>query len=249
MNFDFSGLQQENLGGSQQERFFKAKTILKYLIENMINKNGGEVRGEKEKVPIALAKDIVPYAAKKAGLDLTKLRIVEKEYHYIPFYNADYLIKLDNALANYIVDNIEEYNIPIESDMAIYYENDFIISMELKAYTEISMLKRLAFEFRELRRCYPTVEFVILQLENALGGDFGSNNYQIVGSPSFHSIMAAAGVPVEVLTLLDGKRSSYKAIHHAGEAKALSQLKYDRAISKLAELFIRQVNRKHFVIY
>lgn len=176
--------------------------------------DGGEIRENKGQMTVAIATNIIKYACYLTNLDSTKLRI-----------ETDCIIK--TALED------------TEVDIVVYYDDKIVAMVESKSYADFTMFKRYAVEVLGLEDTHPNARFALFQLENALGGDYDSDISleALKGSTKVNKLLNMLSIEIDILTMMDGKRSSAKAIHKEGYGKAISRAKMDRAIRYFVDLF------------
>ena len=185
-------------------------------IYSMYGQAGGSTRGSKGSfVEGVLVEAIVRLAWHEIGGEEYRLSI-QKRIEPIAI-EEKYVRTLKNEyLRHHIQMNREHYIYNVEFDRAIEIDNNFVLGIECKAYTDQAMFKRCLKEFELIAKlCYPELLFCIFQLENGLGGDYGevSNPIQL-GSTSTHTLLSHTSIAsLEIITLLDGKRNSNKPIH------------------------------------
>jgi hypothetical protein len=123
------------------------------------------------------------------------------------------------------------------ADVHVFIDGDLALPIECKAYAEIAMLKRILVDATLLREATGVSTYVLLQLENMLGGDYGRLPDFPAGSISGHTMMSYfADVRVEVVTLVAGDRKVDRPIHKAAYYKALEVDSVMRGIAQLAEV-------------
>ncbi len=120
-----------------------------------------------------------------------------------------------------IQDNIGDYTYGIGQDVHVYEEDDFILSIECKAYAENAMLKRIIVDCWFLQKLFPTLKFALIQLESQLTGDYHELNEITFGSKSSHTIMSYFDVDLKIITLLKGARKVKEPIHKSRFYKTL----------------------------
>jgi len=240
----------EPVRAGMKVRLYNSFTETSDVFEDQVmalgNLSGGMIRSGKETVVVELAKRIITEAVKETpGLTVSKLEFEERKKVDIPFSNCDYFNVVSETIGNNIIDNLEEHSITIEIDLAVFYAGTLVLAIELKAFTDLTMFRRLAFDFHTLKRVYPTVKYVLIQLENSLGGDYAQDVPEHLGSPGVHSVLAEVNLPMTIITLLNGKRSSQKAIHMPGCFKGLNKIKFRNAVNTISTLLVTQTKRKH----
>ncbi len=219
--------------------------------ENSIRKmfkttKGGAIRGKKGPLVVDITIEMLKVAAVKAGLDLSRLTFERESKILLPFDDVDYLTRIDEDVANHIMDNIDDYDTKISVDVGVFYDKQFIMAIEAKAYAEITMFKRFILEGSKVRnKAYPMAKFVVVQLENGLGGDYSKNKKKFLGSPQVHGLTADTNIAIDVCTLLDDTRSSTKPIHNEKWFKPMSPIKFANTVDFFKRTLTEQVNKKH----
>jgi hypothetical protein len=129
---------------------------------------------------------------------------------------------------------------PLEADLLISdTKNRPLISIECKSYTENAMMTRTIDQARMIKDEYHNMSFVLLQLENSLGGN-GKNGFEGNDTTTYLYHMHPT-VNLNVLTLLDGKRYSSKPIHKIEYYKSINIDKLWLAFYTIRSLVLEQV--------
>lgn len=120
----------------------------------------------------------------------------------------------------------------LSQDKQIYIDNEFVLSVECKAYAEAAMYKRILADAFLLRTSFPKLQFCLFQLESMLGGDYSIT----IEHPNKSSSVKALehyfpNINMEVLTLLDGERRVHREIHRREFYKPLNPKRLKYAIS------------------
>lgn len=232
---------------SYNEMFEEFLTLYNEGLARSCNKTGGQTRGKKGSLGVVLTEKMVEYAAIRAGLDFSKLNIEREVRFPIEFFNGDYLTnaEVNTSAINNIMDDLEEHDTDLKVDVGVFYNGELILGIEAKAYMDAAMLKKFMFEVKGIKDHYfPTARFAVLQLENSLGGDYAEDKAEFLGSPTAHGLMAMLNTPVEIRTLLDGKRSSSKPIHQKGFYKPLNKYKFFSTLNAFSEILTKQTERR-----
>ncbi|GAA8155009.1 hypothetical protein BTM245_01940 [Helicobacter pylori] len=99
-------------------------------------------------------------------------------------------------------------------DKHIFVDNQLVMGIECKNYTENAMLKRILVDFHLLKTLYPNISCYLFQLENQLGGDYSALPETLLGSKPTHSIMSYfESVNLNIVTLLKGERNINQPTH------------------------------------
>lgn len=212
-------------------------------IFNLFGLPGGATRKGKENIVISLLRDALEEAIVISGLDRERISLEERLIVTIPFNNYDYLESISKEESDNILENVDKFYYRPEIDLAVSYDDNLILAIEAKSYTETTMLKKFVLESLILREAFPEIKFVLMQLENSLGGDYAENKEVHIGSPGAHAVMAPHNMPVKILTLLDGARSSIYPIHTLKGFKPLNKDKFYMAIDCLSKILVEQTNK------
>lgn len=196
---------------------------------------GGIIRAQKGTLVEKIGKSLILLALEKLNKDLNIIKFVNKQFK-IPI-NKKYLEKLsDNELKKYIENNINKFHYSYKPDIAVKENENLILVVECKAYTENAMLKRILVDFTLLKSQYPKTKFLLLQLESQLGGDYSLLKEKIQGSPSTHTLFSYFDVELNIITLLKGERKVDKPIHKPDYFKPLERESLEIAIHKISEI-------------
>ncbi len=144
-------------------------------------------------------------------------------------------IKIPEVKAH-IKNNIKDYTYRIRQDVHVYEGDDFILSIECKAYAENAMLKRIVIDSWFLKQLFPKLKFALIQIESQLGGDYSDLKDISFGSKPSHTIMSYFDVELKIITLLKGSRMVKKPIHKPEFYKPLKKENLKKAIKQLIEL-------------
>jgi hypothetical protein len=189
-----------------------------FLSANLANMSvmtdGGEIRESKGKMTVTIATNIIKYACNVSGKDSSKLDISTDEV---------------------IITALEE----TEVDIVVRYDGEVIAMVESKSYADFTMFKRYAVEVLGLEDTYPKAKFSLFQLENALGGDYDSDLAleNLKGSSKVNKLLNMLGLKIDVLTMMNGKRQSQKAIHKENCDKPIDEAKLQRAVKYFVDIF------------
>ena len=181
---------------------------------------GGVIRAGKGLLVESITKSLVEIAWKELGLNSKRLSL-EKQTVKIPLKEI-YLERIKSPeVKKYIKENLKDFYYTLKTDVHVYIDKKFEMAIECKAYTENAMLKRILVDFTLFKQVYPNLDFVLLQLESQLGGDYSSPNYVKYGSPSTHTLLSYFDIGLNILTLLEGERKVDKPIHKSEYYKPL----------------------------
>jgi hypothetical protein len=174
---------------------------------------GGVVRSGKGKLVETLAASMAEAAwISFLGQDPGRLKVsVKKTKIKVPLRKA-YLSRPDISRATRRI-LAEKAVCPVDADVRVYVDDQLVLPIECKAYTEITMLKMILVNAMLMKRAVPTPYYALVQLESQLGGDFSDCPPNPAGSPSFHTLMSYFKVSLLVVTLLRGERKVTRPIH------------------------------------
>ena len=181
---------------------------------------GGVIRTVKGKLQEYITEELVKIAWDRLGGNTSRLEINSKKIK-IPI-KQEYIDTIPNEnIKHYIQTNISDYYYGLSVDKHVFIDNNFVMGIECKAYTENAMLKRILVDFHLLKTIYPDISCNLFQLESQLGGDYSSLPETIYGSHSTHSIMSYfPNVNLNIFTFLKGERNIDEPIHkHFKELK------------------------------
>lgn len=205
---------------------------------------GGKARLTSSKAAVASAIIVLEEAIIRAGGDRSKIEFVKEFKVKSGYNNIDYLEKIDPVVANHIIDNLEDYDMEINVDLAVMYNGVLLACVEVKTYCEMSMFKRLSFEFKTVKEIYPMTSFIVFQLENALGGDYAEDRTVYFGSPAVHAVNAKNNIIPKITTLIGRNRKSTEEVRHVGY-KHIDSIRIERIVDDYAVLFSKQMSKKH----
>lgn len=146
---------------------------------------GGIVRSGKGSLVESIAEQLVKIAWDILGQDPKRLEVRKEKVKV--YLDKKYLERIpEPEVRRYIQEQLEDYLYKIRVDRHVYIDNEFVLGIECKAYTENAMMKRILTDFTLLKREYPHIDCVLLQLESQLGGDYSSLNKITYGSRTTH---------------------------------------------------------------
>ena len=196
---------------------------------------GGVIRSEKGKLVEEISRLIITASWRKLNQNLKRLECRRVGFK-IPI-KRNYLKKLEPEIKNYIEKNIRDFYYLYKPDIAVFIDNKLAVVVECKAYTENAMLKRILVDFWLLKQRYPDINFVLIQLESQLGGDYSKLPAKPLGSPSTHTLLSYFDVDLKIITLLKEERDIKKPIHKF--FKPLTRKSLNAAIKTIAEVLKR----------
>ena len=203
--------------------------IIKYynacISDLNIEKNPGLIRSKKGELVEETARRIVK-AAWVAYLGQAENRLKQdKKKKAIKIHDTDkYLQRYNNSpIGESIKSKKASIMYKFGTDDHVYIDGKFVLAIECKAFTESAMLKRLIYDRKMLHEFSPATEYILLQFESALGGDFHLCSESVFGSNQYHVFMSREETNIEVITLLEGIRKADRPIHKLGYGKELKK--------------------------
>ncbi len=182
-----------------------------------------------------MAKDLVKIAWDVRGGEASRLRFGSGKYA-IPLAR-DYLARIqDQRVKEHLERHINDYHYDLSCDVQCYVDDEFVLAIECKAYTEVAMLKRIMVDATLLHGEFPSLRFLLFQLESQLGGDYSQLANPPAGSPSAHTVMSKFEVLVDVITLLAGERRVDRPIHKRAFFKELQMPSLAAAVIRIGAL-------------
>ena len=195
---------------------------------------GGYLRIVKGNWVEHLTEKIVRLAWHKLGGNPNRIK-VNTNRHSIPM-RQEYVEALDDEVKEYILTSIGEYSYPAQVDKQVFIDDQFVMGIECKAYTENAMLKRILVDYRLLKSVFPKISSYLFQLESQLGGDYQEHNEITYGSRPTHTLMSYfPDVNLQIFTFLEGERKVNRPIHKTEFYKPLEEERVVAAIDLLTE--------------
>ena len=198
---------------------------------------GGKDRSSKGKLTERILEAIVYLSWHENGGDLNRIDIGRRLLK-VPI-DTDYVKNLTpKSIRNHVEQDIEGYFYKLELDKAVQIDEQLVLAIECKSYTENTMLKRTLKDFELAYIANPKLLFCLFQLENALGGDYGDpNKPEYLGSKSTHTLLShSPKITLEIITLLDGNRNSKRAIHIPEHFKHLPVENVEVCVNRFMEM-------------
>jgi hypothetical protein len=198
---------------------------------------GGFIRAAKGKMQEYITEQIIRIAW---GVELeqnpSRLEINSKKIP-IPI-NIEYVRSLPlPEVRNHILNNIEIYSYGLSVDKHVFLDEQFILGIECKAYTENAMIKRILVDFYLLKTKYHNLHCFLFQLESQLGGDYSCEINTPLGSKSTHSLMSYfPNVKLDIFTLLPGERNINEPINKTAFFKPLTIERLEPALNGVASV-------------
>ncbi|GAA7414579.1 hypothetical protein ID0985_01320 [Helicobacter pylori] len=189
------------------------KGVDKDALEQQTRAYGGAIRSTKGKLQEYISEEIVKIAWQNIGAKANRLEINSNKIK-IPIKDS-YIENIANKQVRaYILEHKKDYYYGLSVDKHIFVDNQLVMGIECKAYTENAMLKRILVDFHLLKTLYPNISCYLFQLESQLGGDYSALSETLLGSKPTHSIMSYfESVNLNIITLLKGERDINQPIH------------------------------------
>ncbi|MGN8388052.1 restriction endonuclease [Helicobacter pylori] len=174
---------------------------------------GGVIRSTKGKLQEYISEEIVKIAWQNIGGKANRLEINSNKIK-IPIKDS-YIENIANQqVKECILEHKKDYYYGLSVDKHVFVDNQLVMGIECKAYTENAMLKRILVDFHLLKTLYPNISCYLFQLESQLGGDYSALPETPLGSKPTHSIMSYfESVNLNIVTLLKGERDINQPIH------------------------------------
>jgi hypothetical protein len=197
---------------------------------------GGIIRAGKGKLVESIAKEMILIAWQSLKGDTKRIEFRTKKIK-IPI-NMGYINSLkDQKIKNYLLRNVKKCYYLQKSDLHVYIDDKFVMAVECKAFTENAMMKRILVDFSLLKKVYPKLKFLLVQLESQLGGDYSSKLCKHpLGSFSTHTLLSYFDVDITIITLLEGERDIKRPIHKLEFFKPLKKENLKNAIKIIKTL-------------
>ena len=215
---------------------YVVKGVEKSASEETTRAYGGKIRAEKGKLQEDITEQIIKIAWEEVGGRESRLSINSKKLK-IPI-KEEYVCQIrDKEVRNYILSNMPQYYYLASVDKQVLIDDDLVIGIECKAYTENAMMKRILVDFTLLKTKFPNISCYLFQLESQLSGDYSSNpGKSKLGSKRTHTLMSYfPEVDLQICTLLGGERKVDEPIHKPGFFKPLTEASIKKAINLLSD--------------
>lgn len=203
---------------------------------------GGVIRSGKGTLVEDMAKSLVEIAwdtvlkqdVNRLHMNKSKINIGIKEGYEKRIRNEE--------TKKYVIDNKDSLFYKFGTDVHVYIDEELVIPIECKAYTENAMIKRILFDAVLMKEAKNIDKYFLLQLESQLGGDYSSLNPVIFGSASTHALISHVDIDLEIITLLEGERKVDKPIHKNEFYKPLKIESLKKAVNIFAEELKKYAN-------
>lgn len=207
---------------------------------------GGIIRAGKGKLVESITKEMILIAWQLLGGDIKRLTFSTHEVK-VPI-NKNYIDNLkDMEVKEYLLKNIDKCYYGQKSDLHVCIDNNFVMAVECKAFTENAMMKRILVDFMLLKKVFPKLKFVLVQLESQLGGDYSIKLCKHpLGSFRTHTLLSHFDVDVHIITLLKGERKVDEPIHKREFFKPLTKESLEDAINVFKILLDEFVKRPRY---
>lgn len=189
------------------------KGIEQIALDDLTRAYGGVIRAAKGSFVEDITKLLIIIAWEELGGKSARISFI-KETKKLKI-EKKYIDKIENKIIkDHISENINDYHFVIKTDVHCSIDNEFILGVECKAYTENAMLKRIMVDFTFMKKLWPNLNCFLLQLENFMGGDYADLQKTIIyGSKPTHTILSQFDVDLKIITLLEGDRHVERPIH------------------------------------
>lgn len=181
-------------------------------------RKGGKLRAIKGSLVETLAQEMIFMAWKNIGGKLSRIKMNKHKY---------------------VISDGKGNKYGLSQDKQVYIDDEFVLSVECKAYAEVAMYKRILVDAFLLKKHFPKLNFCLFQLESMLGGDYSSDVNHSKGSQSVKVLEHYfPNLNIEIITLLDGERDIKREIHKQEFYKPLREewlnhaLKYFEGVLK-----------------
>ena len=213
------------------------KIVDKKATEDEERAYGGVIRSVKGWLQEHMTEEIIKLSWEEVGGDPSRLDINSKKQK-IPILR-NYIEKIkDNNIKKYILSKIDDYYYGLSVDKQVFIDDNFVVGIECKAYTENAMIKRILVDFSLLKTVFPKIHCYLFQLESQLGGDYSKLNKVTYGSTSTHTLLSYfPKVELNIFTFLEGERKINRPIHKHEYFKPLKTKKLEEAVTLLANDF------------
>lgn len=196
---------------------------------------GGILRAGKGNLVEGIGKQLIHIAWGRLGQNHNRLKIIGKRIE-IPI-KKEYLEKIkDEKIKEHIKQQLSDYSYSYKPDILLSIDDNYVLEMECKAYTENAMFKRILVDATLLQTLYPDMQFVLLQLESQLGGDFSELREVTFGSTSTHTLLSYFDINLHIITLLKGERKVDRPIHKPEFFKPLTRGSIETSIKVISKI-------------
>ena len=195
---------------------------------------GGIIRAGKGKLVENLAHHLVQIAwVDVLNQNHSRIEINKKK---IPIgINEDYIARIsDPEVRAHVASHKDKFFYRLSTDLHVYIDQNFVLPIECKAYTENAMLKRILFDAALMKKAVGINTYYLVQLESQLGGDYSELKDITYGSPATHVLLSHVDVDLKIITLLKGERKVDRPIHKPEFFKELKMSELIKAVNLFA---------------
>lgn len=211
------------------------KGVEKKAKDSQVRAYGGIIRAGKGKLVESIAQSVTEIAWNTMEESSERLSFAHKTFQF-PI-KAEYIDKIKHsAIKKYILNNIDFYTYGFKPDVQVCVDENFVIGIECKSYTENAMFKRILVDFTLLKMRYSKLDCVLFQLESQLGGDYSELGEITLGSHSTHTLLSYFDIDLNIITLLEGERKVDKPIHKSEFYKPLTQRNILKAVECMKQI-------------
>ena len=143
----------------------KVKGIEQIALDDLTRAYGGVIRASKGAFVEFITKELISIAWEELGGDPKRISFTKKvkKLKIRPAYVNG--IK-NNVIKSQIIQDIDSYHFEVKTDVHCNIDDQMILGVECKAYTENAMLKRIMVDFTFMKKLWPELNCFLLQLEN-----------------------------------------------------------------------------------
>ena len=211
--------------------FYKRSMEAIHELDDQSNK-AGAIREAKGKLVEEMTQMIILEAWRRLGGKDKRLKFNKRKYRIRA--DQDAIESLPEFIRQDVLGGIVHYDIGVDAHVEV--DDQFVMAVECKAYTENAMLKRILVDFWLLQKSYPQLRCLLVQLETFLGGAYDEVGDERVANSSTYTLMSYfPDVGLEILTLLEGARHVHKPIHARKYRKSLKRKHVEYVIGRFQD--------------
>lgn len=174
---------------------------------------GGAMRSLKGKFVEELCEELVRLSWAKLGCAPGRLSFSKAKVS--ASVSSGYIKRISEFADPKVVDQLKKAGYRCKLDKHVMIDDELVLAVECKSYTEISMLKRIAVDFDIVLSEHRDMGCVLFQLESQLGGNYCD---QVTKSEQYSASAAAvlsrfSHVDLNIITMLEGERTVKRPIH------------------------------------
>lgn len=233
-------------GEDEVEEIIRAyETVVKGIYAKAVRGEGGRayggiVRAAMGELVPSIVDELTALAWKRLTNKADRFHIAGETFR-IPI-RREYVEKIANReVRDHIESNIDKYFYDLDVDRVVRVDGSPAVAIECKAYTENAMLKRVLEDFTLLKGLHPNLDFMLVQLESQLGGDYSELRSPTFGSPSTHTLLSHFDIDLHIVTLLRGERKVDRPIHKKEFFKPLTRENIENAVNVIEEILKKYV--------